>query len=354
MSPAPTVRVFWPCASASARRPLRVVARYSAPPAGVPLTSPPLPVGGSSAPWKSLNEKNRALAMFPLLSGFAACEPVVDVAMPAAVSAATATSRVPLRSARRVLVMSGLPARILANLGTLAPAFARVKGNPRGSPKSRRPFTWRPTLTGRSRVPWRGPDAPQTRPPHWSEANRSPRPRKGRHHDQARERLYGRGSVAGVALATMGLRGLAVATGPTAVGATPTALNPPPSTACHGSRQGPTGASPTPVRCWTPRRAASSAGAGAGAYEVIDQATRRVKAERWYTDGNLVSASAPTCSPTPASATRPRAPPSRTTSTTSTPTCSRCPATWTRPPRCPWSSWSRRRRATEPCSSTSG
>ncbi len=44
-----------PCGLRPPRSFLTVVARYSAPPAGVPLTRPPLPVGGSMLPWKSLN-----------------------------------------------------------------------------------------------------------------------------------------------------------------------------------------------------------------------------------------------------------------------------------------------------------
>ena len=53
-SPAPTVSVLRPSASASARSFFSQVARYSTPPAGVPLTAAPLPAGGSIAPWKSL------------------------------------------------------------------------------------------------------------------------------------------------------------------------------------------------------------------------------------------------------------------------------------------------------------
>jgi hypothetical protein len=46
-SPAPTVSTFRPPRRASDRSRLTVVARYSAPPAGTPLTVPLLPVGGS-------------------------------------------------------------------------------------------------------------------------------------------------------------------------------------------------------------------------------------------------------------------------------------------------------------------
>ena len=100
---------------------------------------------------------------------------------------------------------------------------------------------------------------------------------------------YGQRSVAGVALATMGL-GLAVATGPTAVGATPTALNPPPSDSyvCTAVGKGTRCLSDT-SEVLDPVPSGIFCGSGAGAYEVIDQATRRVKAERWYdADGNLV------------------------------------------------------------------
>ncbi len=100
---------------------------------------------------------------------------------------------------------------------------------------------------------------------------------------------YGQRSVAGVALATMGL-GLAVATGPTAVGATPTALNPPPSDSyvCTAVGKGTRCLSDT-SEVLDPAPSGIFCGSGAGAYEVIDQATRRVKAERWYdADGNLV------------------------------------------------------------------
>ena len=50
MSPAPTVSDRAPAASASPRSFFSQVVRYSTPPAGVPLTTPPLPVGGSIAP----------------------------------------------------------------------------------------------------------------------------------------------------------------------------------------------------------------------------------------------------------------------------------------------------------------
>ncbi len=60
-SPAPTVSV-----ELLLRSFLTVVARYSAPPAGVPLTLPPLPVGGSMAPWKSLNDSSWPVVVLPL------------------------------------------------------------------------------------------------------------------------------------------------------------------------------------------------------------------------------------------------------------------------------------------------
>ena len=110
---------------------------------------------------------------------------------------------------------------------------------------------------------------------------------------------YGQ-SVAGVALATMGL-GLAVqADGgrSDADRAEPALLSD--SYVCTAVGKG-TGASPNTSEVLDPAPSGIFCGAGAGAYEVIDQATRRVKAERWYdADGTWSSASAPTCSPTPA------------------------------------------------------
>ena len=130
MSPAPTVSVFWPAASASARSFSSVVARYSAPPAGTPLTAAPLPLGASSAPWKSLNEKNRALATSPLRGlGFAATGLVV-AARPATLNVVAASaSTIPWRNPRRLAVMSFSPSgRIPRDVGATLPLVpSRVK-----------------------------------------------------------------------------------------------------------------------------------------------------------------------------------------------------------------------------------
>jgi hypothetical protein len=64
-SPAPTVRTWRRASRASRRSVPTVVARYSAPPAGTPLTVPLLPAGGSRFPWKSLNDSSVPRACGP-------------------------------------------------------------------------------------------------------------------------------------------------------------------------------------------------------------------------------------------------------------------------------------------------
>ena len=51
---------------ASARSFFTQVPRYSDPPAGTPLTRPPLPVGGSMLPWKSLKPSSCAEVVGPV------------------------------------------------------------------------------------------------------------------------------------------------------------------------------------------------------------------------------------------------------------------------------------------------
>jgi hypothetical protein len=100
-----------------------------------------------------------------------------------------------------------------------------------------------------------------------------------------------RSATAGVAMAMTGI-GLVVATGTSAGAGTPTAvpLNPPPpdSYTCTPVGNGTRCLSDT-TTVLDPAPSGIFCGAGADSFEVVDQGTRRVKAERWYdVDGNLV------------------------------------------------------------------
>jgi hypothetical protein len=100
-----------------------------------------------------------------------------------------------------------------------------------------------------------------------------------------------RSGTTGLALATLGL-GLAVATANPAAAGPPTIvpLNPvpPDSYTCTAIGAGTRCLSDT-TEVLDPVPSGIVCGTGADAFEVADQATRRVKAERWYdVDGNLV------------------------------------------------------------------
>jgi hypothetical protein len=84
--------------------------------------------------------------------------------------------------------------------------------------------------------------------------------------------------------------GLVVAAGPGAVGATPTTLNPAPpdSYVCAAVGSGTRCVSDTSV-VLDPEPSGILCGSGAEAFEVADQATRQVRAERWYdANGDMV------------------------------------------------------------------
>ena len=68
MSPAATVNTFEVSCRSCARKRFIQVARYSTPPAGLPLMRPLPPVGGSMLPWKSLKAMRCALAVGVCLS----------------------------------------------------------------------------------------------------------------------------------------------------------------------------------------------------------------------------------------------------------------------------------------------
>src|SRR3954447_10443867 len=85
-SPAATVTESCPFASAAARRSFRWVARYAAPPAGMPLMLPLEPVAGSRLPWKSLIASSWIWVCVGF--GFAACTALACVAVPDCVAPA--------------------------------------------------------------------------------------------------------------------------------------------------------------------------------------------------------------------------------------------------------------------------
>lgn len=107
-------------------------------------------------------------------------------------------------------------------------------------------------------------------------------------NEQAKHR---RSAAAGLALATAGL-GLVMAGGATAAAQPPTSVTlnpaPPGSYKCTPVGNGTRCLSDT-TTVVDPVPSGILCGTGADAFEISDQATRRVKAERWYdTNGNLV------------------------------------------------------------------
>ena len=102
-SPAATVTESCPLAAAAARRSFRWVARYAAPPAGMPLMLPLEPVAGSRLPWKSLMASSWIWVCVGLGFAGAAWVTVPPVAMASTATVPAASRPTTRRPPNRVL-----------------------------------------------------------------------------------------------------------------------------------------------------------------------------------------------------------------------------------------------------------